>query len=178
MITTSRRHKHPSSGANRPSDDGETVNIIALFNLKGVNPIIECFSRDLVVECCLGLDSRGVNTAPPFFVGTLPGHSNRSLGRVSLHMHAQVTITTFLTSNIYIRLCLHKSLSLTQLWSYEMFEVLLIVRINNSMGLWGILKFRLQMDMFPYWQAIAIPLKEGVWYHPQSKVQTPPPHFR
>jgi hypothetical protein len=41
MITTPTRHKHPSSGANRPSDVGVTVNINAEFNLMAVNPIIE-----------------------------------------------------------------------------------------------------------------------------------------
>jgi hypothetical protein len=33
MIIAPRRHKHPSSGANRPSDVAVTVNINAEFNL-------------------------------------------------------------------------------------------------------------------------------------------------
>ena len=33
MIITPRRHKHPSSSANRPSDIAVTVNINAEFNL-------------------------------------------------------------------------------------------------------------------------------------------------
>jgi hypothetical protein len=33
MIIVPRRHKHPSSGANRPSDIAVTVNINAEFNL-------------------------------------------------------------------------------------------------------------------------------------------------
>jgi hypothetical protein len=41
MITTPRRHKHPSSGANRSSDFGVTVNINAEFKLMAVNHIIE-----------------------------------------------------------------------------------------------------------------------------------------
>jgi hypothetical protein len=43
-----------------------------------------------------------------------------------------------------------------------MFEVLLIVRINRSMGLRGILNFPLLRDAFLYWLARGIPLKEGV----------------
>jgi len=50
MITTPRRHKNPSSSANRSSDIGVTVNINAEYNLIAVNPIIECFSGDLVTE--------------------------------------------------------------------------------------------------------------------------------
>jgi hypothetical protein len=36
-----------------------------------VNPIIECFSWDLVTEYWKGLESSAVHTAPPFFVETL-----------------------------------------------------------------------------------------------------------
>jgi hypothetical protein len=43
-----------------------------------------------------------------------------------------------------------------------MFEVLLIVRINKSVGLRGMLNFRLLRDAFPYRLARGIPLKEGV----------------
>jgi hypothetical protein len=43
MNTTPRSHKHPSSGANRPSDVHVTVNLNAEFNLMTVDPIIECF---------------------------------------------------------------------------------------------------------------------------------------
>jgi hypothetical protein len=60
---------------------------------------------------------------------------------------------------------------------YEMFEVLLIVRINNSMGLQGILNFHLLRDAFPYQLGRGIPLKEGVPYHLQSKVRTTPAHL-
>jgi len=60
-----------------------------------VNPIIECFWRDLVTEYCQGLESNAVYTAPPFFVETLAGRSNRSLPRLLLHMHAQAIISTF-----------------------------------------------------------------------------------
>jgi len=59
-----------------------------------------------------------------------------------------------------------------------MFEVLLIVRINNSVGLEGIGNFPLLRDAFPYWLARGIPLEEGVPYALQSKVRTPPPHLR
>jgi len=92
-------------------------------------------------------------------------------------MHAEVIIPTFLMSNIYIGICLPKALILTRLWTYEMFEVLLIVRINHSVGLQGILNFRLLRDAFPYRLATGIPLKEGVPYALQSKVRTPLPHL-
>jgi len=52
MITAPRRHKHPLSGANRPSDFGVTVNINAECNLMAAIPRMECFSRDLVTEHC------------------------------------------------------------------------------------------------------------------------------
>jgi len=52
MISVPRRHKYPSSGANRPSDIAVTVNINAEFILFAVNPIIEYFSRDVVPEYC------------------------------------------------------------------------------------------------------------------------------
>ena len=143
-----------------------------------VNPIIECFSRDLVTEYCQGLESSAVHTAPPFFVETLHGRSNRSLPRLPLHMHAEDIIPTFLKSNIYIGICLPKALTLTRLRSYEMFEVFLIVRINNSIGPQGILNFPLLIDVFPYRLARGIHLKEGVSYPLQSKVRTPPPHLR
>jgi len=60
MITAPRRHKHPANGANRPSDFGVTVNINAEFNLMAVNPIMECFSRDLITKYCEGLESSAV----------------------------------------------------------------------------------------------------------------------
>jgi len=67
-----------------------------------VNPIIECFWRDLAPEYCHGLESSAVNTAPPFFVESLQGRSNRSLPRLPLHMRAEDIIPTVLTSNIHI----------------------------------------------------------------------------
>jgi len=48
MITAPGRHKHPSSGANIPSDVGVTLNIHAAVNLMAVDPILECFSMDVV----------------------------------------------------------------------------------------------------------------------------------
>jgi hypothetical protein len=79
-------------------------------------------------------------------------------------MHADYIIPAFLTSNISIGISLPKALILTQLWSYEMFEVLLIVTINKSVGLQAILNIRLLRDTFVYWLARGIPLKEGVAY--------------
>jgi hypothetical protein len=93
-------------------------------------------------------------------------------------MHAEAMIPIFLTSNIYIGICRPKTLTLTRLRSYEMLEVLIIVRINKSVGLQGILNFRILRDAFLYWLVRGIPLKEGVLYALQSKVRTPPPHLR
>jgi len=93
-------------------------------------------------------------------------------------MDAKDIIPTFLTSNIDIGICLPKALTLTRLRSYEMFEVLQIVRINESVGLRAMLNFRLLKDAFLYWLARGIPLQEGVPYPLQSKVRTPPPHLR
>jgi len=113
MITELRRYKHPSSSANRLSDVGVTVNINAEFNLMAINPIIECFSRNLVIEYCEGLKSSAVYTAPPIFVKTLHGCSNRIQPPLPLHGHAQATICTVLTLNISMRLCLPNALTLT-----------------------------------------------------------------
>jgi hypothetical protein len=120
------------------------------FNLRAVNPIIECLSRDLVTINCQGLQSSAVYTAPPVFGKTLSHHSNWSVHRLQLHMHTQAIISTFLTSNCYIILCLPKALTLTQLWSYEIFEVVLIFRITNNVGVRGILNLHLLRDTFPY----------------------------
>jgi hypothetical protein len=95
MIPTPGRHKHSSSGANRPSEVGVIVNINAEFNLMAVDPIIECFSRDLVTQYCQDLESSGVCTAPPIYVETISCRSYRSISRVLLHMHAQAIILTF-----------------------------------------------------------------------------------
>jgi len=96
-----------------------------------VDPIIECFSRELVPEYCHGLESSAVYTAPPFSVESLPGRSNRSRSRLPLHMPAEGIVPAFLMSNIYIKQCLPKGLTRTRLRSYTMFEVLLMVTINK-----------------------------------------------
>jgi len=178
MIIVPRRHQHPSCSANRPSDVAVTVNFNAEFNLVPVNPIMKYFSRDLIPEYCQGLEAGAVSTAPPFFVESLHGRSNRSLPRLPLHMPAEEIIPTFLTSNIYIGLCLPKALTMTRLRLYEMFKVLLIVSINKSVGVREIFNFHLLRDAFPYRLARGIPLKEGVQYPLQSKVRTPPPYLR
>jgi hypothetical protein len=77
-------------------------------------------------------------------------------------MHAQAIIPPFLMWNINIGLCLPQALTMTRHWSYEIFEVLLIVRINKSVGLWGILNFHQLRDAVPYRLARGIPLKKGV----------------
>ena len=93
-------------------------------------------------------------------------------------MHTKDIIPTFLTANICIGICLPKGLTLTRLWSYEIFEVLLMVRIDESVGVRGIRNFRLLGDAFLYRLARGIPLMEGVPYPLQSKVRTPPPNLR
>jgi hypothetical protein len=154
------------------------VNFNAEFNLMSVEPIIECFPRDLIREYYQGLEASAVSTAPPIFVETLPGCSNRSLPGLPLHIHAKIIISTFSTSNIYIGLFLPKALTLTRLWLLKMFEVSLIVRINNSMGLRGILNFPMLRDSFWYWLPRGIPLNGADPYPLRSKVRTPPPFLR
>jgi len=95
IIIAPRRHQQPSSGANRPLDVAVTVNFNAEFNLMPVNPIIECFSRDVVPEYCQGLETTAVSTEPPFFVEYFYGRSNWCLPRLPLHMYAEVIIPTF-----------------------------------------------------------------------------------
>jgi len=162
MIIARSRHQHHSSGANRPSDVAVTVNFNAEFNLVPVNCIIEFYSRDLVPEYCQGSEASAVSTAPLFIVESLHGHSNWSLPCLPLHMHAEDINATFLTSNIYIGLRLHKALTLTRLRSYKMIHVLLIVRIHKSVGSRGILNFHLLRDACSCRLARGIPLKEGV----------------
>jgi hypothetical protein len=93
-------------------------------------------------------------------------------------MHVQAIVPTFSTSNIYIGLYIPKALTVTRLQSYEMFEVLGIVTINKTVGLWGIVNFRLLREAFPYWLVRVSPLKERIPYPQQSKVRTPPSHLR
>ena len=142
-----------------------------------VDAMIECFSKDLIPEYCHGLESSAVYTAPPYLVESLHGRSNRSLPHLPLHMHAEEIVPAFLTSHIYIGQCLPRALTLTQLWSYKMFDGLLIVRINNCVGFRGILHFPLLRDAFLHRLARGIPLKEGVLLPLQSKVRTPPHHL-
>ena len=177
MMVAPRRHQHHSSGANRPPHVTVTVNFNAQFNLIAVNPIMDCISRNLVPKYCQGIESSTVYTAPPFCVESLCGRSNRSPPCLPLHMHAEEIIPTYLGSSIYIGLFLPKPITLTQLRAYEMFEVLLIVRINKTVGVRGILNFRMLRDVYPYRVARGIPLKEGVLYPLQFKVRTAPRHL-
>jgi len=178
MITVPRRHTHPSSGANRPSDVPVTVNFNAEFNLMAVSPRMEWFSKYLIPEYCQGLESSAVYTAPPLVVETHRCCSNWSLPRLPLHLNAQAVIPTFLTLNIYIGIYLPKSLTLTWLRLYKMFEVLPIVRISKVVGLWRILNFHLLRFRLKYWLAKGIPLKKGVQQPLQSKFRTPHPYLR
>ena len=77
-------------------------------------------------------------------------------------MHAEEIIPTVLTSNFHIGSFLPKALTLSRLQLYKMFEVLLIVRINKSVGLRGIPNFPLLRDAFLYRLARGIALKKGV----------------
>jgi hypothetical protein len=43
-----------------------------------------------------------------------------------------------------------------------MFQVVVIVRINKCVGIWGILNFHLLRVAFPHWLPREILLKEGV----------------
>jgi hypothetical protein len=113
LIIAPRWHQHPSTGTNRPSDVTVTWNFNAEYNLMAVNPIIECFSRDLVTEYCQSLESSAVYTAPSFVVKSLHGASNRSRPCLPLHMHAEEIILTFSTFNISIGRCLPKGNTLT-----------------------------------------------------------------
>jgi len=117
-----------------------------------VNPKIECFWRDLVTEYCHGFESSSVFTPPPFFVETLPGRSNPTLPPLTLHMHPQEVIPTFLTSNIYIGLYFPMARTLEWPRSYEMVKVLPIFRTIRGGGIRGNLNFRLLGDSFWYWR--------------------------
>jgi len=115
MITGTRRQKHTSSGANRASDIAVMVNNKAECNLKAVNPIIKCFSGQLIPKCWHSLESTTVYTAPPSFDESLTGPSNVRLPHLPLHIHTEEMIGIFLMSNIHIRLCLPKLFTLARL---------------------------------------------------------------
>jgi hypothetical protein len=68
MISTPRRHLHPSRGANGPSDIVLPVNFNTEFNLMADNPIIESFSRDLITEYCQGIESSTAYTVSSIWV--------------------------------------------------------------------------------------------------------------
>jgi hypothetical protein len=100
MIPAPRRHKHPSSSANKPPDISVTMNSNVEFNLMAVKPKIECFSKDLVTEYYQGLMCSAVYTGPPCCVETLPGRSNGRLPHLLLRMDPQPIIPTLLTLTI------------------------------------------------------------------------------
>jgi len=137
MIPVLTRDYHLSSGANRPSDIAVTVDINDEFNLMAVNTVVECFSRDLVPKYFQGLQSSVVYTAPPFFVTSIPGCICRTLPGLPLHMNTPEIIATFIPSKVYIWLCLPKALTLTELWCYIMFWVLLY---NPNLQMCGLLE--------------------------------------
>jgi hypothetical protein len=118
------------------------------------------------------LESSAVYTAPSGLSESLPGHSNRSLPLLPLHMHVEEIIPTFSTSNTYIGLCLTKALTLARLLSYKLF------RLNMSVGRWGIISYPLLSHAFPHRLARGIPRKERVLLSLKSLVRTAPPHLR
>jgi len=143
-----------------------------------VNPIIQSIWRDPIPEYCHGLDSSEVNTVPSIFVESLHGRSNSSRPRLPFHMHGEELIQTVLTSNIHIGWYLPKALTMSHLRSYEMFEFLLLIRINKSLSLGRILNVPQPRDAFPYRLARGIPPNEGVLWPLQSQVRTELPHCR
>jgi len=78
-----------------------------------VDPIIECFLRDLIPKVCQGSEFNTIYTASLFSDEFLHGHSTRSLPRLPLNMDAEEFNPTFLMSNIYIGLSLPKAFSLS-----------------------------------------------------------------
>ena len=86
----------------------------------------------------------------PFVVECLEGRTNRRLPRLPLHMHADQISPGILMSNIHIGRSVPKAFTLSHLQSYEMLEVLVIVRIYKSVGHRGILKVHLLRDTVPY----------------------------
>jgi len=142
MINAPRRHKHPSSCENTPSDVVVTFNLNVEFNLSLIwwqlTPWMNAFQgirSPSIVRCDSKLESGAAYTAPPSLFESLPGHSNWSLPCLPLHLPAEGIIPTFLMWNIYIGQCLAKALTLTPHLSYEIF------RNNKPVGLWGILIF-------------------------------------
>jgi len=142
-----------------------------------VNPIIEFFSRDQVPKYCQSEESSTDYTSPPWFLEYLLCHSKSNLPHLVLHKHAEEVIPTFVTSIIDIGLCLPEAVKLSWLRSYKLFQVLPIIRINNSVGLSGIFYFPLLGETFPYQPARGIDLKEGVLFPQQSKVGTRSRHL-
>jgi len=87
MITEPKRHKHPSSGANRPSDIPETVNINAEFDQMAVNTRLQCFQ---------GISSRIIVTVQSLVLSTLPLPllSNPSMvTKIDVHLACRYTST-------------------------------------------------------------------------------------
>jgi hypothetical protein len=76
-------------------------------------------------------ESGVVYSAPPFFVESFPGHSNRSLLLLLLQMHNQEITDKFFASNLYIGLRLPKDLTVNHLRSYETLHIWLIVTNHN-----------------------------------------------
>lgn len=111
------------------------MNLNAEFNLMAVSLIMTCFSWDHITKDCQRLEASAVYPAPPFVVEILPGGSNRTLHLLPVHMHAQAITPTFVTLNIYIRLRLSTAVTLTRLWWYKMFEVLLTLSFIQGMCL-------------------------------------------
>jgi len=178
MIFAPTRHKHPSSGANWPSDVAVTVIINTEYNMRALwwllTPRSNTFQGILspsIVTSDSDLESSMVYTVLPCFFESLPGSSNRRLSYLLLHMYAEEIIPAFLTSNIYIRPCFVKALTLIWLWSYKLF------RNNECVGHQVTFSFPMLCEPFPHQLARGIPLKEGVPLPLQSLVRSPSPYL-
>jgi hypothetical protein len=142
------------------------------------NSIIKCCSWNLVPENRHSSDASTVYTAPLCVVKSLSGESNVSLPRLPCYTHAEDTIPTFLTCDIYIALCLPKAATLIRLWSSQIFKVMMFIPSSNSVSLQGILNISLLKDGFSYRLVGGIHLKVGVPLPLQCKVRTPAPGLR
>lgn len=76
-----------------------------------------------------------VYTALPYTVELPHGRSNRILCRLWVNMNVEEIFPTFVSLNIYIGLRLPEALTVRQLSLYNIFEELLIIRINTCGGL-------------------------------------------
>jgi hypothetical protein len=169
IIIMWERHKHPSRGANRPSDIPVKVSIKVEFNLKLIClPSTQWFnafygiSSQRILKGNCGSESILVYDAPSDHFCFLRGHSYRGLPRLLLLSHAEKCTATCIMSNFFISIYYPRGVTITRLRSYEIIEVLRVVQNHTNLGLQRNLKHRLDGDVFSYQLATKIPLKEWV----------------